>query len=69
VSAKVKGLWRNPFDYIMKWDDDRLWYTTPGSSSFTQVWEDRDFEGWSGEHELEGAALVAPLNILFWEKE
>ncbi len=53
----------------MKWDDDRLWYTTPGSSSFQQVWEYRDFEGWTGEHELEGAALVAPLNILFWEKE
>ena len=53
----------------MKWDDDRLWYITLCKDSFRQVWEHRDHEGWSGEHELEGAALVAPLSVLFWEKE
>ena len=28
-----------------------------------------DFVGGEDEHLIEGAALVAPLSILFWEKE
>lgn len=53
----------------MKWDEGRLWYTTPGHKVFKEVWELKGIEGWEGKNELEGAALVAPLSILFWEKE
>lgn len=69
MSPKVEGLWKTTNDFIMKWGDDRLWYTTPGISTFTQIWEYKNYEGWSGEYELEGAALVAPLSVLFWEDE
>ena len=69
MSLKGKGLYRDVQNYIMKWDQDRLWYVWPDENNFTDLWLKKDAEGWSGEFELEGAALVAPLSILFWEDE
>lgn len=68
MSAKAKGLYKTN-TYIMKWADEKLWYVRPGEFNFRDIWLYGDTEGWSGEGELEGAALVAPLPILFWEKE
>lgn len=53
----------------MKWADDRLWYVSPGDFNFRDIWLCGDTGGWSGEGELGGAALVAPLSVLFWVKE
>jgi hypothetical protein len=53
----------------MKWADDSLWYVWPGEIFLRDIWLYKNTKGWSGEDELEGAALVAPLPILFWEKE
>ena len=69
MSAKAKGIYKTPIGYTMKWADEKLWYVWPGEHNFRDIWLYKDTEGWAGEFELEGAALVAPLSILFWEKE
>ena len=50
------------------WDDETAWWL-PSKHPSKEVWT-RGGNGWTQvEKELRGTALVAPLPILFWEKE
>ena len=67
MSLKGKyGYYRNSTDYIMYWPDESGWYV---NNSFEEIWL-KGGDGWDQpQEELKGAALVAPLSILFWEDE
>lgn len=76
MSPKVEeGLHiRSPGDYLMKWGEDRHWYVSYRNCNLEDVWRYRSsMDGWplgENDHDLvKGAALVAPLSILFWEDE
>lgn len=74
MSPRVeKGLNRTgPNTYLCKWDEGRHWMLVYGT--FPEMWVFKDgYEGWElqddDDYLIEGAALVAPLSVLFWGKE
>lgn len=74
MSPRVeKGLnHTGPNQYLCKWGEDRHWHVY--YDTFPDMWKYRDgHEGWELQDRdynlVKGAALVAPLNVLFWEKE
>ena len=74
MSAKVdEGLSYTSYGYpslLLKIKDDYNW--TAISNGLIELVDDEDrwkFIEDEDEHLIEGAALVAPLPILFWEKE
>lgn len=55
-------------DQAIYWEDETAWWLSSKHPS-KEIWT-KGGDGWSNPYEeLEGAALVAPLPILFWEKE
>lgn len=65
------GLYVSPDDHIIYWPDNTGWFVKGCKSD---IWL-KNGNGWGPIKEREvdttfkGAALVAPLLILFWEKE
>lgn len=62
----------HPNQYLCKWGEGRHWHLS--YDTFPEMWIFKGgYEGWElqdgDEHLIEGAALVAPLSVLFWGKE
>lgn len=71
MSAKVPdGFLYDPYrpGYILKRPVEGGWFTTPGSLAYSL--KSRGW-GWDSDHDKRhgGAALVAPLTILYWDKD
>ena len=67
MSPKVDfGLYNKKGEFVIHWSDNTGWWVT---GDLRWVWL-KNGDGWGlPQEELEGAALVAPLSILFWEDE
>lgn len=60
------GLYTSEKETAVYWPDETGWYV---SGLDFDIWT-KNGDGWEVDgYEYEGAALVAPLPILFWEKE
>lgn len=62
------GLYTSDRDALIYWPDETGWHVEYAKED---IWL-KNGDGWSiveNEEVFKGAALVAPLNILFWEKE
>lgn len=71
MTDRARGLYyERPTSFLIHWGDDRSWSIAKGY--LYPIWdfaEDPDV-GWSADdRDYKGAALVAPYNLLFWEKD
>ena len=68
MSPRGNGVYYGSSPALMKWEEGRNW-ALAYTFNFHEVWTYRNSgNGWEAkEEDYEGAALVAPLSVLFWE--